>query len=427
MVELPSRLKAVIAITIITIFTEIIAIFLFKQIDTLINSELYTYGLQFNINWATEYWSYSNLIFPLLIFGVISASFSVAILALLKRKIDNFQFIPFLSLIGLAVANSMTTYYFTRVDFLVNNTLYDYGLQFSLNWITPYQANMRIASALVGLSALFAFFSIILIFAGERKGIRLTTQKIVYSTLLLIGVTAFAISIFYGSQILALIGLGLIFWGIILAYIRSEDYIQKDLADAIVFSQKPPITQMLTDFGFKGSAIYLPPRYLKDMTESKVYISKSEIIALPTIDKPNNPAVTILPKIRNGLFITPPGAELAKLFERNLGSTFIRMDFLSLQQDLPKLLTETLELMQSFEIEKRNREISAKAGNIYYKTLAAENESSSLGSILGSSIACVLAKSLGEPIILRNQKINEKNQTVIMNYYVLNDLAREKR
>jgi hypothetical protein len=133
------------------------------------------------------------LIFPLLIFGAISASFSVAVLALLKRRIDNLQFIPFSSLIGLATANSMTTYYLTRVDFLVNNTLYDYGLQFSLNWATPYQANMRIASAFVGLSALFTFFSIILIFVGERRGIHLSTQKIVYSTLLLIGVTAFAI------------------------------------------------------------------------------------------------------------------------------------------------------------------------------------------------------------------------------------------
>jgi hypothetical protein len=137
------------------------------------------------------------------------------------------------------------------------------------------------------------------------------------------------------------------FLGIILAYIRSEDYIQKGLADAIVFSQKPPLTQMLTDFGFKGSAIYLPPRYLKDMTESKVYISKNEIMALPTIDNPNNPPSDNPPQIRSGLFMTPPGAELAQLFERNLGTSFIRMDFLSLQQDLPKLLTEILELMQA--------------------------------------------------------------------------------
>lgn len=425
MEKLSSKLKVALLLTSLIIIINVIAIFIFRQIDTLINGELYNYGLQFDTHWATEYWRYSNLLPQLLIFGAISAGFS-AILLLLKRKNSTARFLPYLFLTSAAVTNSVAIYYFTRVDFLVNNTLYEYGLRYSLSWATPYWNYIQLILTTVGLAIIFALVSVVLVLASERKAARLNTQKVAYSILLLAGATAFVASIIYGSQIVAFIGLGLIFWGITFAYVRSEEYVQKDLMDAAVLSKNPPLSQMLTQLGFKGSAIYLPPKYLQDITESKVYISKDEQITLPRTEYAQNRVITHA-KIPSGLFLTPPGTELAKLFERHLGTNFTRVDLQFLQQNMPRLLTETLELMQSFEIEQDDREIWITAKNLHVKALAIENESSSLGSLLSSGMACVLAKSLGEPIILKNQNINEKDNIVVIEYEVIENIGRNEK
>jgi hypothetical protein len=426
MVKLSSKLKAALLLTSTIVIINIMVIFLFRQIDTLINGELYNYGLQFDTHWAIEYWSYSHLLPQLLIFGAISAGFS-AISLLLKRKNSTTRVLPYLFLTSTAVANSLAIYYFTRIDFIVSTTLYDYGLQFSLNWATLYWNYIQLSLITVGLTILFALVSAILVSVNERKAGHLNTQKIAASVLLLTGATAFITSIIYASQIVAFIGLGLIFWGITFAYIRSEEYVQKDLMEAAVLSENPPLTQTFTNLGFKGSAIYLPPKYLQDISESKVYISKDEQITLPATEHAQNRVSNPLTKIPSGLFLTPPGAELAKLFETNLGTNFTRVDMQFLQQNMPRLLTETLEIMQSFEIEQDDREIWVTARNLHVKALAVENESFSLGSILSSAIACVLAKSLGEPIILKNQSINEKDKSVKIEYGILKNLRRNEK
>ena len=84
---------------------------------------------------------------------------------------------------------------------------------------------------------------------------RTNPVKIVYSTLIAAGAVVLTLSIIYTSSILALIGLGLVFWGIIFAYIRTEEYVKKALLDATVPPQIATLNEIIQELECEGNAI----------------------------------------------------------------------------------------------------------------------------------------------------------------------------
>jgi len=99
---------------------------------------------------------------------------------------------------------------------------------------------------------------------NTKYKIDLTTTKVTSWTLLGVGVAALITSIIYASSILTFIGLGLLFWGAILLYIRDQEYTRKVLLDASVLPSLTTINQLVQKLNYKGNAVYLPPKYLKD-------------------------------------------------------------------------------------------------------------------------------------------------------------------
>lgn len=253
--------------------------------------------------------------------------------------------------------------------------------------------------------------------------------KLIYSTLIATGAVALATSIIYDSSILAFIGLGLLFWGIIFTYTRTEEYIKKALLDATVYSQLATLNEIIQELECKGNAIYLPPKYLRDPEAYKAYIPKQKEAELPTpeqtqtqepqffIDFIENPPAVLL---------TPPGAELTKLFEKTLKTNFTRVDLQYLKQNLPKLFIEDLEIAQNFEMETENNKIRVKIQNSVFKTLNIETEQpsniySTLGSPLSSAIACALAKTTGKPIIIEKQETSGDGKDLTIEYRILEE------
>ncbi|MEJ2272917.1 MAG: hypothetical protein P8X91_10730, partial [Candidatus Bathyarchaeota archaeon] len=93
-------------------------------------------------------------------------------------------------------------------------------------------------------------------------------------TLISIGAVSLIVSIISVSQILAFIGLSLIFWGGILLYVKPEGYAKQVLLDATMSPTLENLDQMINELGYKGKAIYLPPKYLQDPENYKAYLSK---------------------------------------------------------------------------------------------------------------------------------------------------------
>jgi len=260
---------------------------------------------------------------------------------------------------------------------------------------------------------------------------RVSLTKATGWILLSLGATALAGSILYSSQISAFIGLGLIFWGAILTYIQTEEYIKQNLLDATALPPLITLNQTLQELDYNGKAIYLPPKYFKNPETTKAYIPKQKEGKLPTPEQIQEQENKLFIENPQGMLITPPGAELTKLFEKTLETNFTRVDLQYLQQNLPKLFIENLEIAQNFEIETENNKVHVKIENSTYKNLAKLNTQlsnlyTSLGCPLSSAIASALAKATGKPIIIQNQRISEDGKDIEIEYGIIQEEQTEK-
>lgn len=259
----------------------------------------------------------------------------------------------------------------------------------------------------------------------ERKR-KISLTKATGWTMLGFGAAALIASIVYVSQILAFIGLGLIFWGAILTYIQTEEYIKENLLDTTVLSSLVTLNQIMKELDYKGKAVYLPPKYLRDPEANKAYIPKQKEGKLPLPEQIQEQETRLFIENPQGILLTPLGAELSKLFEKMLETSFTRIDLQYLQQNMPKLFIEDLEIAQDFQMETEKNKVYVKIENSAYKniTKAAMNLSNlynSLGCPVSSAIACALAKATGKPITIENQQTSGDGKNMEIEYRLLEE------
>ena len=245
---------------------------------------------------------------------------------------------------------------------------------------------------------------------------------------LTLGCVSLTGAIIYNHQILAFIGLGLTFWGIILTYIRSEEYVKESFMDAVCLSSLEALNQLMDKLGYTDKAIYLPPKYLKEPENSKAFIPKSKFSTLPKPEQTQREDIDLFIENPEGLLITPPGNELNKLFEKTLETSFTRVDFQFLQLNLPKIFIDELEIAQDLEINMENNKICVKIENSPYVRLVKEIRKlskvyESLGCPLSSAISCALAKATGKLVKIEKQEINEAARTMMIEYGLLEEDA----
>lgn len=81
-------------------------------------------------------------------------------------------------LIFLIVGGVTAWFLLTRVDLLVNSTLYGYGLQFSHNWLDPYWTYDRVINAVLLVSVGLSGFALALDFARSRKQFAVSAAEV---------------------------------------------------------------------------------------------------------------------------------------------------------------------------------------------------------------------------------------------------------
>ena len=70
--------------------------------------------------------------------------------------------------------------------------------------------------------------------------------------LVVIGALALLFAIIWSLSVLALVGLGLVFWGIILAYVQTDEYTKKILLDETLTYQQLLLQQIINEQDRKG-------------------------------------------------------------------------------------------------------------------------------------------------------------------------------
>jgi hypothetical protein len=390
---------------------DVISLFLFSNIDGLVNGDLYRYNLQFSYDWASRYWTYSLQLNAFIIAAIISVVATLAsTLFYTRTREKSLRYACYLLLAFAAVLQVFSVFSFSRIDHLVNSDLYNYGLQFSTEWATPYWISAYEFLGLMWAVVIVTFASAILVYHGPQETIKIDQTKLISAILGITAIVALAISVTYTSSVLAFIGLGLLFWGIILIYIRTDRYAKRTLLEAAAVSSLATLEKLVRELDYEGNPIYLPPKYLKDTRSCKAFIPKQKEEKLPNLEQlQEREEDKLIQDSPEGILITPPGAELTRLFEKTLQTDFTRVDLQWLQQNMPKLFIESMEIADEFELEVTGPRIRAKM------------ENPAFDRPLASAVACCLAKATGRPIIIEDQRKSEDSRLLIIEYRVMEE------
>ena len=256
----------------------------------------------------------------------------------------------------------------------------------------------------------------------DMRNHRRSLAETVAYVLLLWGAIALITSNVFSSSVLAFIGLGLTLWGALLLYIKPAKYVKVSVLDSTAISPLETIDQIITDLNYKGKAVYLPPRYLKDLKDGKVFISSKKNLSVPPVEEVVQQKFFLTNS--KGLCLTPPGLGLANLYEKELGRSFANVDLNYLQNNLPKLLIEDLEIAEDLEVKVEGNIVKAKITGSINKDLCSEtrklaNICGSVGCPLCSSIAIALTRATGVPVIIEKIEVPREGEMIEATFLLL--------
>jgi hypothetical protein len=254
---------------------------------------------------------------------------------------------------------------------------------------------------------------------------RIDSARLLAILMLAGGLFILVFSTVYALSIPALIGLGLTFWGAILNYIQSDDYVRKPLLDRISMQTLITLNRFLYELDFQGTAVYLPPKYFPDPDAVKVYIPQRNG-KLPTPEHIEEQDDQLFIQNPKGILFTPPGAEIMKLFEESLGTSFTQIDLSTLTRRLPRVIEDVLELAETVEIKLHNSSIHVQMTAPSLPTLDSKVDSgqpspNALGPHLIGALACAFAKTTGRPIVIHQQHADPASTTIEVDFRVIDE------
>ena len=244
--------------------------------------------------------------------------------------------------------------------------------------------------------------------------------------LLSIGAASLVFSYLWSSSILTFIGLGITFWGVLIMYITPSRRVRAEMLNSISSSMQKCVDNLVSYMGYTGEVIFFHPKSLKGLGQGYIFIphyaakaagvlnSEAEALnLLPYSSGSDTPPVYLDPK---GIFLAAPSQGLVDLFEKELAVNFATVDFDYVQQALPKLLVEELEIVDEISIiqEAESGAIVARmSGGPCSEMCRSVDIETRLGKHLGcpmcSAVALVLSKVTGNPVSIKDTVITEDN------------------
>jgi hypothetical protein len=423
--------KTISALLLAGIGMNIVSAFFFIRLDRVVHVDLYNYGLRYSEEWSAPYWTYSRWTLSCLAVTMLMTGIAtVFILIHARTRGSGSKSISYLLLALGITSTGFSAFFLNSLNILVHSELYRYGLMFSEEWATQYWRYANTIFSLLGLATATTVTSISLIYLSARPLIKIDTTKLVCAILVSAGAITLTFSISYTSSILAFIGLGLLFWGIITKYITTEEYVKKTILDTTTLFHLVQLDDILKELNYNNRAVYLPPKYLINISSNNVYIAKHKDTKLPKAEEIMKERITkenkIFMKNPEGILLLPPGNELTKLFEKTLKTSFTRVSLAYLEQNIPKLLIEDLEIAEDVKIEMKNSTIHVTIHNSIYKDTCKEtsklsNVSRSLGCPITSAIACALAKATGKPVTITKDQTSKDGKIIDVTYELLQE------
>ena len=158
-------------------------------------------------------------------------------------------------------------------------------------------------------------------------------SQIIIFAMLSFGIGIVAVSAFYASSFLAILGVAIIFWGAILLYVTPSKHVPLTLLNASAEAAAVNIERLILELNLTEKGVYLPPKNLRNIESSLVFIPETIKTPLPIPEELNE---RLLTNEKTGAFVTPPGLFLSRLFEEELGFSFTKINLAQMQNNPSK-------------------------------------------------------------------------------------------
>jgi hypothetical protein len=247
--------------------------------------------------------------------------------------------------------------------------------------------------------------------------------------LLISGILSLIFSIYAASQSLALIGLGLTFWGALFIFLKPVNFVEGSLLYNAAFSAYLTIERIINEFNYKGKGYYVAPypkdvylpEYLKGLKDSVVFISAEKDSIMPAIEEVAKGK--FISKNPQGALITPPGLGILTQIEEKSKLDFTKMDLNELCAVLPSFILQDLNLAKEMAIEPNGDQVHLKMFNSLYMNLySSRNNLKSvdlLGCPIASAVACALAKTSGRTVTIQKHQVSPDGLAIEVWYRIV--------
>jgi hypothetical protein len=245
---------------------------------------------------------------------------------------------------------------------------------------------------------------------------------------LVIGAASIAASVYVESQILALIGLGLLFWGALLMFLSPTRHVDARLLYSTSIASYSTVDRIIADFNYKGKGYHLSsypqdvylPEHLKGLKDVVVYISAQETSEMPGVDELAESKFLL--KNSKGVLIAPPGVGLLEEMESKLHVDLTKTSLTELSEILPPFLLDNFNLAKDITLNVKGNLVNLRLTDSIYRNLYGNAKHSKsvgmLGCPLASAVACALAKSSGKPVVIQRYRISLDGVTVEIQFNV---------
>ncbi len=256
----------------------------------------------------------------------------------------------------------------------------------------------------------------------KRKLWKLRYQgtKSIAIILICIGGASLLASYLYSSLILTFIGLGLTLWGAVIFYVLPSRHVPEKIMYAVALQMTKTLDSLLVSIGYKGGAIFYQRKYQDGLSQGYMFIPFDNVYKIPKEHEFTQEKVFYdNPK---GISIVAPSQGLVELFEQELNVTFENVDLVYVKENLKRLLTEDLNLIDDLTVENSNGIIHARiVGRSCAYNCNSINEHTQLGTHLGcplcAALAVVISKVAGKPVTIK--ETNVKNDSIETSYIIL--------
>jgi hypothetical protein len=219
-----------------------------------------------------------------------------------------------------------------------------------------------------------------------------------------IGLVLVILSAYYASSFLVICGVTLVFWSLILFYIKPTKHVPITMLNALANTSSSNLERVLVELNLTEKGYYMPPESLSDLQSSTVFIPKGKA-QIPKSEEINDKLIT---NRKNGIYVTPPGLALTQMMEKETGIPFAKTHLGYVERTFPKLMVETMQLAREAEIKIEGNKVTVDLKGSMLNDICRETQKlprthELIGCLQSSAIACILSKASGKAVVVKSE------------------------